>query len=149
MSTPCYNFLMVVLTGGTIMIAPLTSGRCQRNGLGISSAVALAILMPVAPHQASAKGGGSADNFSTGPANNRNFGRGMWREAVQRSDYPSVSRPCRLWQLRARGVATNTAKLPDLVQSRLERTVALRPSDLRTQRFSPFYDSALQQDVPL
>src|SRR6516164_6674644 len=38
MSTPCYNFLMVVLTGGTIMIAPLTSGRCQRNGLGISSA---------------------------------------------------------------------------------------------------------------
>src|SRR6516225_880155 len=57
MSTPCYNFLMVVLTGGTIMIAPLTSGRCQRNGLGISSAVALAILMSVAPHQASAKGG--------------------------------------------------------------------------------------------
>jgi hypothetical protein len=39
------------------MIAPLTSGRCQLNGLGISSAVALAILMSVAPHQASAKGG--------------------------------------------------------------------------------------------
>ena len=95
------------------------------------------------------KGRGSADNFFTDRANDPNFGRGMWREAVQRSDYPSVSRPCRLWQLRARGVATNTAKLPDLVQSRLERTVALRPSDLRTQRFSPFYDSALQQDVPL
>ena len=39
------------------MIAPLTSGRCQLNGLGILSAVALAILMSVAPHQASAKGG--------------------------------------------------------------------------------------------
>jgi hypothetical protein len=39
------------------MIAPLTSNKCQLNGRSIASAATLAILMSVAPHQASAKGG--------------------------------------------------------------------------------------------
>jgi len=41
------------------MIAPLTSGKCQLNGCSIALALAftLAILMSIAPHQASAKGG--------------------------------------------------------------------------------------------
>ena len=160
MSTPCYNSLMVVLTGANDhdCSSDLRQMSAKRPWHFISRRLGDPDVSCAAPSLSQRrdqklllyfKGGGSADNFSTEPANNRNFGRGMWREAVQRSDYPSVSRPCRLWQLRARGVATNTAKLPDLVQSRLERTVALRPSDLRTQRFSPFYDSALQQDVPL
>ena len=64
------------------------------------------------------KGGGSAYNFSTEErANDPNFGRGMWREAIQRPDYPSVSRPCRFWQLRARRIAANIAKLPELLQT--------------------------------
>jgi hypothetical protein len=43
------------------MIAPLTSG----NGLGIALAVTLAILISVAPHQASAKGGIKSCCFTT------------------------------------------------------------------------------------
>ena len=39
------------------MIAPLTSGKCQLNGRSIALAVTLAILMSIAPHEASAKGG--------------------------------------------------------------------------------------------
>jgi hypothetical protein len=39
------------------MIAPLTSGKCQLHGRSIGLAVILAILMSVAPHEASAKGG--------------------------------------------------------------------------------------------
>ena len=161
MSTPCYNSLMVVLTGANDhdCSSDLRQMSAKRPWHFISRRLGDPDVSCAAPSLSQRrdqklllyfKGGGSADNFSTEPANNRNFGRGMWREAVQRSDYPSVSRPCRFWQLRARGVATNTAKLPDLlVQSRPERTVALRPSDLTTQRFSPFYGSALQQDVPL
>ena len=39
------------------MIAPLTSRKCQLNGRTIALAVTLAILMSIAPHEASAKGG--------------------------------------------------------------------------------------------
>ena len=39
------------------MIAPLTSGKCQLNGLVIALAVTLPILMSIVPHEASAKGG--------------------------------------------------------------------------------------------
>ena len=39
------------------MIAPLTSGKCQLNGRSITLAVTLAILMSIAPHEASARGG--------------------------------------------------------------------------------------------
>ena len=39
------------------MIAPLTSGKCQLDGRSIALAVTFAILILVAPHQASAKGG--------------------------------------------------------------------------------------------
>jgi hypothetical protein len=39
------------------MIAPLTSGKCQLNGRSITLAVTLAILMSIAPREASAKGG--------------------------------------------------------------------------------------------
>jgi hypothetical protein len=37
------------------MIAPLTSGKCQLNGRSIALAATLAILMSLAPHEASAK----------------------------------------------------------------------------------------------
>ena len=59
-------------------------------------------------------GTGSERNGFTQRANDRNFERGLWREAVQRSEYPSMSRPCRFWQLSARRIAANIAKLPEL-----------------------------------
>ena len=34
-----------------------TIGKCQLNGVGIALAVTLSILMSIAPHEASAKGG--------------------------------------------------------------------------------------------
>jgi hypothetical protein len=37
------------------MIAPLTFGKCQPNGRSIALAATLAILLPLAPHEASAK----------------------------------------------------------------------------------------------
>ena len=40
----------------------------------------------------------------------------MWREAIQRPDYSSVSRPRRFWQLRARRIAANIAKVPDFYE---------------------------------
>ena len=43
------------------MIAPLI---CQLNGRSIALAVTLAILMSVAPHQASAKGGIKSNTFN-------------------------------------------------------------------------------------
>jgi hypothetical protein len=55
MSAPCCN--SVVLRERTVMIAPLTSGKCQLNGRSIALAVTLAILMSIAPHEASARGG--------------------------------------------------------------------------------------------
>jgi hypothetical protein len=39
------------------MIAPLTSSQCQLNGRSIALAATLAILVTIAPHEASAKGG--------------------------------------------------------------------------------------------
>ena len=55
MSAPCYN--SVVLRERTVMIAPLTSGKCQLNGRSIALAGTVAILMSIAPHEASARGG--------------------------------------------------------------------------------------------
>src|SRR5262249_16139653 len=53
MGASCYN--LFVLTGANAMIAPLTCGKCQLNGLVIALAVTLPIL--IVPHEASAKGG--------------------------------------------------------------------------------------------
>ena len=39
------------------MNAPLTSGKFSLNGRSIALAVTLAILTPIAPHEASARGG--------------------------------------------------------------------------------------------
>jgi hypothetical protein len=39
------------------MIAPLIFGKCQQNGRSVALAATLAILMSIAPHEASAKGG--------------------------------------------------------------------------------------------
>ena len=55
MGAPCYN--SVVLRERTVMIAPLTSGKSQLNGWSIALAVTLAIIMSIAPHEASARGG--------------------------------------------------------------------------------------------
>jgi hypothetical protein len=115
MSTPCYNSLMVVLTGANDhdCSSDLRQMSAKRPWHFISRRLGDPDVSCAAPSLSQRrdqklllyfKGGGSADNFSTEPANNRNFGRGMWREAVQRSDYPSVSRPCRFWQLRAGGL---------------------------------------------
>jgi hypothetical protein len=46
------------------MIAPLTSAKCQLNGRSIALAVTLAILMSIAPHEASAKGGIKSNTFN-------------------------------------------------------------------------------------
>jgi hypothetical protein len=43
----------------------LTSDKCQLNGRSIALAVALAILMSIAPHEASAKGGIKSCCFTT------------------------------------------------------------------------------------
>ena len=47
------------------MIAPLISGKYQLNGRSIALAVTVAILISVAPHQASAKGGIKSCCFTT------------------------------------------------------------------------------------
>jgi hypothetical protein len=82
------------------MIAPLIFG----NGRSIALAVTLAILISVAPHEASAKGGtfhlfsseAKAATLNSPPTKPtiETLGVGLWREAIQRPDYPSVSRPC-------------------------------------------------------
>jgi hypothetical protein len=48
----------------TIMIAPWTSGKCPLNGRSIALAAPFAILMLIAPHEASAKGGIKSNSFS-------------------------------------------------------------------------------------
>jgi len=46
------------------MIAPLMSSKCHLNGGSIALAVTVAILVSIAPHQASAKGGIKSNTFN-------------------------------------------------------------------------------------
>ena len=107
------------------MIAPLTSGKCQLNGLVITLAVTLPILMSIVPHQASAK---AAISFRLAPRAEaatltsprsgpptEPLGAGCGGKRYRDPIPIGVAAPPIL-AIEARRIAANIAKLPGLLR---------------------------------
>jgi hypothetical protein len=95
------------------MKSSLMFGKSPLSSRGIALVLALAILIPTAPREAFARGGvfhllsgaqGSDRHFFTDGSSDRNphtdCFRQLWRTTDPRSEFPSMSRPCRFWKLK-------------------------------------------------